>query len=318
MNHVLLLGYFLGLMVGMWAVVTSFQFYKTYRFSFLRYLIHYVICLNIVLFMYFLASYLRINFSNSPFIDQNSVFFAIMYVLAILVWIGCIHSFIHLILELHGKKDFSKIIRFFHFGFILAGIMCVVGVTSFIYSGSNRWNVTTYIVLMFITIIIFFSGALSLVIQKKRSLKDGKHRSIGIFGWFSLVVYAFFFSPPFLSGLVKIFVLSVAVISLNLAPIIWLRFFFQSSYLQFSSQEDLPPLDTVIQKYQLSAREKEVMELILEGKNNREIEKSLFISYNTVKNHIYNIYRKLGVKNRGQLIRFVLDALKFEKGKDLG
>ena len=101
--------------------------------------------------------------------------------------------------------------------------MCVVGVTSFIYSGSNRWNVTTYIVLMFITIIIFFSGALSLVIQKKRSLKDGKHRSIGIFGWFSLVVYAFFFSPPFLSGLVKIFVLSVAVISLNLAPIIWLR-----------------------------------------------------------------------------------------------
>ncbi len=36
----------------------------------------------------------------------------------------------------------------------------------------------------------------------------------------------------------------------------------------------------------------------------------LFISYNTIKNHIYNLYQKLGVKSRGQMINFVLEARK--------
>jgi two-component system response regulator DegU len=46
--------------------------------------------------------------------------------------------------------------------------------------------------------------------------------------------------------------------------------------------------------------------LILQGKSNREIEELLFISGQTVKNHIYNIFRKLGVKSRGQLVGLVL------------
>jgi DNA-binding CsgD family transcriptional regulator len=52
------------------------------------------------------------------------------------------------------------------------------------------------------------------------------------------------------------------------------------------------------------------MELILQGKSNKEIEDVLFISYNTVKNHIYNLYQKLGVKSRGQLINFILESRK--------
>jgi two-component system response regulator DegU len=36
--------------------------------------------------------------------------------------------------------------------------------------------------------------------------------------------------------------------------------------------------------------------------SNREIEKELFISLSTVKNHVYNIFQKLGVKNRYELI----------------
>ena len=39
--------------------------------------------------------------------------------------------------------------------------------------------------------------------------------------------------------------------------------------------------------------------------SNKEIEDLLFISYNTVKNHIYNLYRKLGIKSRHELWHFV-------------
>ena len=47
------------------------------------------------------------------------------------------------------------------------------------------------------------------------------------------------------------------------------------------------------------------MELILAGKSNKEIEDKLYISSSTVKNHVYNIYRKLNVKSRSQLSHFI-------------
>jgi DNA-binding NarL/FixJ family response regulator len=48
----------------------------------------------------------------------------------------------------------------------------------------------------------------------------------------------------------------------------------------------------------LSVREKEVLECVSRGLKNREIADSLFISEITVKTHLYNIYDKLGVRNR--------------------
>ena len=55
----------------------------------------------------------------------------------------------------------------------------------------------------------------------------------------------------------------------------------------------------------VSPREAEIAGLVLRGYSNREIEKRLFISVETVKKHVSNIYRKLGVKNRVQLSNFV-------------
>jgi DNA-binding CsgD family transcriptional regulator len=54
--------------------------------------------------------------------------------------------------------------------------------------------------------------------------------------------------------------------------------------------------------HDISSREREILELMLQGKSNREIESVLFISPHTVKNHIYHIFKKLKVKSRGQLI----------------
>lgn len=53
-----------------------------------------------------------------------------------------------------------------------------------------------------------------------------------------------------------------------------------------------------------TSREQEVFRLLCEGKNNREIGELLFISANTVRNHVYNIYRKAGVKNRIELVNW--------------
>lgn len=51
---------------------------------------------------------------------------------------------------------------------------------------------------------------------------------------------------------------------------------------------------------QLSRREQEVLKLIAQGKTNKEIGDELYISEKTVKNHITNIFRKIGVADRTQ------------------
>ncbi|OGD26251.1 MAG: hypothetical protein A2V57_09570 [Candidatus Aminicenantes bacterium RBG_19FT_COMBO_65_30] len=68
-------------------------------------------------------------------------------------------------------------------------------------------------------------------------------------------------------------------------------------------------LEGVLGTYGLTGREEEILRLVLQGAGNKDIERKLFISASTVRNHIYNIYQKLGVGNRLELIsRIARDA----------
>ncbi|MDO4870297.1 MAG: response regulator transcription factor [Bacillota bacterium] len=64
-------------------------------------------------------------------------------------------------------------------------------------------------------------------------------------------------------------------------------------------------IETVGDQYNLTKRERELVELIYQGKSNKEIAESLFLSESTVKTHVYNIFRKMEVKNRIEVICIV-------------
>lgn len=53
---------------------------------------------------------------------------------------------------------------------------------------------------------------------------------------------------------------------------------------------------------ELSPREHDVLQRVCEGLTNDEIAERLFVSAKTVKSHLTNIYRKLGVSNRTQAV----------------
>ena len=63
-----------------------------------------------------------------------------------------------------------------------------------------------------------------------------------------------------------------------------------------------PPRD-----FGLTDREHEIVGLIVEAAGNKEIADRLRISEKTVKNHLTNIYDKLGVSGRLELAVFAID-----------
>jgi len=118
-----------------------------------------------------------------------------------------------------------------------------------------------------------------------------------------------------------------AVITLIIKPPSWKTWWFQllvilalgallyilhkqrmkNLYLQLKTEAEI---ENILSPYNISAREKEIIRLIIRGKSNKDIEDALYISIKTVKSHIYNIYQKLGVKNRLELIHLIQKSIK--------
>jgi DNA-binding NarL/FixJ family response regulator len=52
------------------------------------------------------------------------------------------------------------------------------------------------------------------------------------------------------------------------------------------------------ERFRLSARETEVLALLVLGDSNAEIAEQLYVSHKTIKNHLRAIYGRMGVRNR--------------------
>jgi len=58
----------------------------------------------------------------------------------------------------------------------------------------------------------------------------------------------------------------------------------------------------------LTDREREVLELLVQGLTNKDIAEALFITHNTVKRHLKAIFEKLGVHTRAAAVAFAIHA----------
>jgi DNA-binding NarL/FixJ family response regulator len=83
-----------------------------------------------------------------------------------------------------------------------------------------------------------------------------------------------------------------------------------SAYIEMAEGEPLDPIKT------LTFREREVLQMTVEGHSAAEIAQRLFISRRTVETHRANMMRKLGVRNQRELTRCaVQNGILLDKGK---
>jgi len=115
------------------------------------------------------------------------------------------------------------------------------------------------------------------------------------------------------TGLIGLPVSDVAIslvqVGANYPALLWMRSFLARRALARPAEPPSTDLKADLVAFGLSAREADVVELLLIGLSHKEIAERLFIAPETVKKHTYNAHRKLGVQNRVQLSYFVQNRL---------
>jgi DNA-binding NarL/FixJ family response regulator len=98
-------------------------------------------------------------------------------------------------------------------------------------------------------------------------------------------------------------------VRLLLAGEIWL-----SRYTLFEAAKDgrNRRVASVQHEAGLTAREVEIVTLVASGADNRRIAEKLFVSENTVKTHLYNIFKKINVPNRLQAALWAANHLELD------
>jgi DNA-binding CsgD family transcriptional regulator len=154
----------------------------------------------------------------------------------------------------------------------------------------------------------FCLGSLAvLAIVVVRSRKRGSAQALlPPFLWVSVVFYA----AAAAAGVVLVIrgrpapIVSTFAVAAYCLP--WAIFMIrrQSAYLAGGEPRSEVPL-SFASDFDLTPREREVTEALAAGMTNAQIAEAQFVSIKTIETHIYNIYRKTGVRNRVALVNLL-------------
>jgi DNA-binding CsgD family transcriptional regulator len=144
--------------------------------------------------------------------------------------------------------------------------------------------------------IVFYIGNVRDAWWRKSVLRFG-----GMYAGLLAVHYGLLLLPP--PRAIFVLIYPIAYFISDYVPLIYLLVVLSKEFRGIPAVSSTGVvLDGLAGVSELTKREREIVGLILAGKDNIDIHRALFISAGTVRNHVSNIYRKLGLKNRYQLL----------------
>jgi DNA-binding CsgD family transcriptional regulator len=304
-GHLLVLAILIDLLVGTWAAIVTWQRYQRHGVSQLRHLFHYVVSFNVMVFGYLVAQYAFTNLiGENPMAFPRHVL--VMSVGVYLIEVALSWTALRLGWDLRHREFPTNLRRGFVALATIFGLSYVVGITLLVQSGGLRWLVRTHMALGLAMTAVLVTVFIGLATCRSRQLSEDQRRSVRLLGWGLLGGHLAFAGSVALPPAAHLFSMAAAMLWLNCVPLLWLLIGFGLYHRASESEAGVAAVARLAQEHGITQREREVMELIVQGKSNKEIEERLFISFSTVKNHAYSLYRKLGVKSRAQLIHLVM------------
>jgi len=303
----------LSSVVGIAGLGIVSRIYKNKR---LTYLFASVLLLNIIWFSSLIFNYFK-PFFPGP-IDPNKIYWFEFLILTLIFVIrfGLLIALLSLIQHILGRPVSKKIISVVRNSVIVLTIFWFVSWIEIPLLGSR--NIVDQL-MVFTDLLIFLMVIAAAFYLRYRAayLPNVDYRKAIIF-LSTIIIF------PMAVGSIKLligaslgkisFILERSMIYLTLISFNLLTAWWGVRYAALIAKSEdvevgVKSLDTenLENKFKITKREMEVIDLICLGKTNKEIADQLFISVDTIKDHNYKIFQKTGVKNRTQLVKLVND-----------
>jgi DNA-binding CsgD family transcriptional regulator/uncharacterized membrane protein YozB (DUF420 family) len=305
----------LSIGAGLYAILITYKLQKKYRLNYLSTYLYFQIFINVfgiygILGELIAKRILQQQVSAFQIIETIGHFFAILGIpFLILAW----YMFIRLCSELIEKKlsQTFTLSYFFALTFIFLGYGSVIILFNLSDYGDEQYAVLSssisylYVILEILVLAIALS---QLFIHAYKIKDENKRKAVRIFASLNLIVFCtgilLYLFAQRSNTLAAIHLL--VFLSGNIPPLLYWRAYLKKHFIAPLHQEtDKLTWNQFLEEFKISRREEEVIRQLCEGKTNREISDVLFISLQTVKDHVYRIYQKTDVKNRVQLINLI-------------
>ncbi|UCE24495.1 MAG: response regulator transcription factor [Candidatus Zixiibacteriota bacterium] len=298
-----------ALIVGAGLLVYAFQVYRRYRHPFLTHLWFCWLFLNLGLAATVLSEYLQVNFYGNVDLLKTSVYSEVIDPVTSVFFLGLTYSIAALMTHFYRGSTPRNV----QWAFIGVGVLFITRAASgilvdrpstFIAIIDDAHHAALFVMFLLVLVLLAKLAFMS------RHVGDERHvRAIRLLGKvyllapISVLVSAAFAGPN--HGLIR----ATFALLFNIFPFVWYRTFLPGWSSPVAQTWEDKDLTSLCREYELSKRQRDIIQLLLKGKNNRELAETLFIAPHTVKNHIYAIYRKVGVKNRIELMNLMLEHI---------
>jgi DNA-binding CsgD family transcriptional regulator len=309
LKHVNVLATVFILIAGVWAIFYFQQRSRRFHDAGLRSLLWFMVIFNFFEFDQFILIYFYSNLTPAQLGDFNTLLKVINWPLRTLLLLG-FYFYQYKIIAWQRDRELPRwllpALLVFSAG-LMAYFLLAMRVPALMPRSPllNFWNLYLFPLLM-----VQAAWLARLLAESRRRPDPGRRRAGAALAWLFLghillQVVIFLLGALGLENW-PLLVSKLLILYTNFLPIFWLEFYYipwAGALSRISNQGSR--LDSLQRTHGLSARELEVLKLILDGKSYKQMEDALFISIHTVKSHVYNLYRKIGVKSHRQLTHFI-------------
>jgi DNA-binding CsgD family transcriptional regulator len=295
--------YLIVLLVGAAAVTSAVLTGRAYRLPFLKPFAWFLVFNNVLALVNLTSAYACANLLGFCAGFGYTTFPKVLGPTARLAQLGIVYALFAVIAGLRRRR----LSRTFNAAFAAAAAALLASyVAGAVLPAGHAWRSTLawgQLAVFLLGVLAMLCALLGLAIGSRRIPGAAERRAVRLFALSYFAAYAVFVVTFRLPVNVQFFPNALALLAINVIPLIWFGRPFAAAYAAPPASADgREAFEAFCRARGLSPRECDVLGLILRGKSNAQIEKELYISIHTVKNHITSIHGKLGVRSRWQLI----------------
>jgi len=308
MNHIIVFLNILILTIGFSVVYQGIQVYRTYRFPAVRSFVLYIALYNAVMLLTLIAQYLMRNVGS---LSSDGMYIVVVVVMGFFGFmLAAIEVSMYAAVTWHLSGE-GRIPRWFVYSY---GLVCTVWLAAFIVGSyrffglaDKRFLLQVHAGINYSLTALFLLLPLLLVIRARVIQPARQKHLVRNVGVLFLSMACLDAGGILMTSPWNVLVMLLSSLALNLLLLLNLGSFVSAYYGPvIEAKASHLDLDRLCAEFRFSTRERDIVQMILKGKSNKEIEQELFISPHTVKNHIYHIFQKAGIKSRGQLVNMIL------------